>query len=39
MQPRGINLLLFDLYLFDKFLGLVGTGLEVRLNVRGTVKW
>lgn len=31
--------LLFDLYLFDKFLGLVGTGLEVRLNVKGTVKW
>lgn len=29
----------FDLYLFDKFLGLVGTGLEVRLNLKGTVKW
>lgn len=30
---------LFDLHLFDKFPGLVGTGLEVRLNVEGTVKW
>lgn len=29
----------FDLYLFDKLLSLVGTGLEVRLNVKGTVKW
>lgn len=35
----GINLFLADLYLFDKFPGLVGTGLEVRPNVKGTVKW
>lgn len=31
--------LLFDLYLFDKSLGLVGTGLEVRQDFKGTVKW
>lgn len=41
-QP-AVNLwnkpLLYDLFLFDKFPALLGTGLEVRLNVKGTVKW
>lgn len=36
---HGKNLDFFDLHLFDKIPSLVGTGLEVRLNVQGTVKW
>lgn len=31
--------LLFDLFLFDKLSAQLGTGLEVKLDVKGTVKW